>query len=128
MSKAGQSDRWTRYSNAAKGDKAAEDEKVTGKRYDRLFMRHWDHWLDELRSQLFAIALDEDGIAGDDIVRLSKLDADVPSRVWGGNEEYAITPDGKTVYFAARLRNRDEPTFVYYPMALPHRPFEPHPY
>jgi dipeptidyl aminopeptidase/acylaminoacyl peptidase len=91
-------------------DKAAEDDKVTGKRYDRLFMRHWDYWLDEKRSQLFAIALDEDGIAGEDVVRLSRLDADVPSRVWGGNEEYAITPDGKTVYFAARLRDRDEPT------------------
>ena len=43
-------------------------------------------------------------------MRLSRVDADVPSRVWGGNEEYAISPDGKTLYFAARLRNRDEPT------------------
>ena len=73
-------------------------------------MRHWDHWLDDKRSQLFAIALDDNGNAGDSAIRLTQLDADVPSRVWGGNEEYAISPDGKTVYFAARLRNRDEPT------------------
>jgi dipeptidyl aminopeptidase/acylaminoacyl peptidase len=90
-------------------DEAIDGDEVTGKRYDQVFMRHWDHWLDDKRSQLFALALDEDGKASSKPVRISKLDADVPSRVWGGNEEYTITPDGETVYFAARLRNRDEP-------------------
>jgi dipeptidyl aminopeptidase/acylaminoacyl peptidase len=89
---------------------AQDDDKVTAQRYDQLFMRHWDHWLDERRSQLFALPLDEDGVADGAPVRLSRVDADVPSRVWGGNEEYAISPDGKTLYFTARLRDRDEPT------------------
>ena len=89
---------------------AAADDKVTAQRYDRLFMRHWDHWLDERRSQLFAIPLNDKGETEGAPVRLSRVDADVPSRVWGGNEEYAISPDGKTLYFAARLRDRDEPT------------------
>ena len=87
-----------------------EEDKVTARRYDQLFMRHWDHWLDERRSQLFAIPVNENGVTNGTPVRLSRLDADVPSRVWGGSEEYAISPDGKTLYFAARLRNRDEPT------------------
>jgi dipeptidyl aminopeptidase/acylaminoacyl peptidase len=87
-----------------------QEDKVTAQRYDRLFMRHWDHWLDDRRSQLFVMPLDEDVEAHGTPVRLSSLEADVPSRVWGGNEEYAVSPDGKTVYFAARLRNRDEPT------------------
>jgi dipeptidyl aminopeptidase/acylaminoacyl peptidase len=87
-----------------------EDDKVTAQRYDQLFMRHWDHWLDERRSQLFAIPLDENGVADGTPVRLSRLDADVPSRVWGGNEEYVIAPDGKTLFFAARLRTSDEPS------------------
>ncbi|MDH4004951.1 MAG: S9 family peptidase, partial [Gammaproteobacteria bacterium] len=56
------------------------------------------------------IPLNEDGVADGTPVRLTRLDADVPSRVWGGNEEYAISPDGKTLYFTARLRNRDEPS------------------
>ena len=43
-------------------------------------------------------------------VRVTLLDADVPSRVWGGSEEYAISPDGKTLFFTARLRTADEPT------------------
>jgi dipeptidyl aminopeptidase/acylaminoacyl peptidase len=89
---------------------AKDDQKVTAQRHDQLFMRHWDHWLDERRSQLFALPLDEDDTAIGTPVRLSRLDVDVPSRVWGGNEEYAISPDGKTLYFAARLRNSDEPT------------------
>jgi dipeptidyl aminopeptidase/acylaminoacyl peptidase len=87
-----------------------EGSKVTAQRYDQLFMRHWDYWLDERRSQLFAVSLDDDGMAHGEPVRLSRIDADVPSRVWGGNEEYAIAPDGSTLYFAARLRNRDEPS------------------
>jgi dipeptidyl aminopeptidase/acylaminoacyl peptidase len=87
---------------------AEEDDKVTAQRYDQLFMRHWDHWLDDRRSQLFSIPLNKDGVADGEPLRLSRLDADVPSRVWGGNEEYAIAPDGKTLFFAARLRDRDE--------------------
>ena len=94
----------------AERDEAVEDDLVTGVRYDQVFMRHWDHWLDDKHSQLFALPLDEDGKASGKPIRISRLDADVPSRVWGGNEEYAITPDGETVYFAARLRNRDEVT------------------
>ncbi|MDJ0911405.1 MAG: S9 family peptidase [Woeseiaceae bacterium] len=89
---------------------AEQDSKVTAQQYDQLFMRHWDHWLDDRRSQLFSIALNDDGIADGAPVRVTLLDADVPSRVWGGNEEYAISPDGETLFFAARLRNADEPT------------------
>ncbi len=89
---------------------AKDDDKVSALAYDQLFMRHWDHWLDDRRSQLFAISLDEQGIATGTPQRLSRLDADVPSRVWGGGEEYAIAPDGETVFFAARIRDRDEPS------------------
>jgi len=89
---------------------AEADSKVTAKHYDQLFMRHWDHWLDQRRSQLFSIALDNEGIAEGTPVRVTMLDADIPSRIWGGNEEYAISPDGQTLFFTARLRNADEPT------------------
>ena len=88
---------------------AAEAEsKVTASHYDQLFMRHWDHWLNETRSQLFSIALNDDGIADGIPMRVTMLDADVPSRIWGGNEEYAISPDGETLFFAARLRDANE--------------------
>ena len=91
-------------------NREAAESKVSAKHYDQLFMRHWDHWLDETRSQLFSIPLNDDGIAEGAPVRVTMLDADVPSRIWGGNEEYAISPDGDTLFFAARLRNANEPT------------------
>ncbi|MFP4334677.1 MAG: prolyl oligopeptidase family serine peptidase [Wenzhouxiangella sp.] len=87
-----------------------QDDPVSAHAYEQLFMRHWDHWLDGRRSQLFALELNDNRQAVSEPVRLSRLDADVPSRIWGGNGEYAISPDGETLYFAARLRNAREPT------------------
>ena len=92
-------------------DKALVDSKTTGVTYDRLFMRHWDYWLTEKRSRLFAVSLAKGVATGGEPVLLSNaIDADVPSRVWGGVEEYALSPDGSTVYFAARIRDAIEPT------------------
>ena len=92
-------------------DKEQEDDKVTGSLYSQLFVRHWDHWLTDKRSRLYALRL-EDGIASDaePVLLTASVDADVPSRVWGGSEEYVISSDGATVYFAARLRDAKEPT------------------
>jgi dipeptidyl aminopeptidase/acylaminoacyl peptidase len=88
-------------------DEAKKESDVTGVVHDQLFMRHWDHWLDEKRSQLFSLPLTGDGSS--DVSWVSKkINADVPSRQWGGNEEYVISEDGSTVYFTARLRNNEE--------------------
>ena len=39
-----------------------------------------------------------------------EVDANVPAHTWGGNEEYALSPDGDTLYFTARIRDAAEPT------------------
>jgi len=89
---------------------AQAENPATGAVYDQLFMRHWDHWLTARHAQLFAIALNEEGVAGNEPILLTTgIRADIPSRVWGGNEEYTVSEDGSTLYFAARLRDRDEP-------------------
>ena len=92
-------------------DKAVAEASTTGRTYNHLFMRHWDHWLSEKRSRLFAVSL-ENGVAADrePLLLTGDVDADVPSRIWGGNEEYAVSADGSTVYFAARIRDAVEPT------------------
>jgi dipeptidyl aminopeptidase/acylaminoacyl peptidase len=92
-------------------DQALEKSSTSGVTYDQLFMRHWDHWLTEKRSRLFSVPL-KDGIAtASEVALLSKeVDADVPSRVWGGAEEYALSADGSTVYYTARIRDAVEPT------------------
>jgi dipeptidyl aminopeptidase/acylaminoacyl peptidase len=88
---------------------AREKNKASGRLYDHLFVRHWDTWSDGTRSHLFAARIAADGKA-DSPVDLSKsLDADVPSKPFGGDEEFAFSPDGATLVFTARIAGRTEP-------------------
>ncbi len=91
-------------------DKELDESPTTGVTYDQIFMRHWDHWLTDKRSRLYSIPLNEGIASGREPILVSKeVNADVPSRVWGGNEEYAISADGATAYFVARIRDAAEP-------------------
>ena len=78
--------------------------------YDRIFARHWDTWSDGRRSQLYSIALDEAGLANGTPVNLTAgLDGDVPSKPFGGREDYALSADGRTVAFSVRALPVGEP-------------------
>ena len=89
-------------------DARAKD-KATGRSYDRVFIRHWDTWSDGTRSHLFTARIGADGQA-DAPVDLSKaLDADVPSKPFGDDADYAFSPDGATLVFSARIAGRTEP-------------------
>jgi dipeptidyl aminopeptidase/acylaminoacyl peptidase len=87
--------------------------QASGELYDHLFVRHWDTWSDGERSHLFVVSLDGAGRAAAAPVDLTRgLEADVPSKPFGGPEEYAFSPDGKSVVYSARLageHNREEP-------------------
>jgi dipeptidyl aminopeptidase/acylaminoacyl peptidase len=88
-------------------DRLAEREaaKATGRVYDQLFIRHWDTWKDGRRQHLFA-----QPVAGGEPVDVSRgLDADVPSRPFGGAEEIAWSGDGRELVFAARIAGTSEP-------------------
>ena len=89
--------------------KAVKDSPTSGQAYTRLFMRHWDHWLDGRLSRLFFVPL-RIGTAskGEPLILTGSVDANVPSNPWGGVEEYTISPDGETLFFTARLRNSEE--------------------
>jgi dipeptidyl aminopeptidase/acylaminoacyl peptidase len=78
--------------------------QASGRVYDHLFVRHWDRWKDGRRSHLFALP-----VAGGEPVDLMKdMEADVPSKPFGGMEEVAFTPDGESVVFSARNVGREE--------------------
>ncbi|HUW20307.1 MAG TPA: S9 family peptidase [Sedimentisphaerales bacterium] len=82
-----------------------EKRKATGRIYDRLFVRHWDTWQDGRRSHLFVMPS-----AGGDAVDLMRgMDADTPSKPFGGPEEITFTPDGSGIVFTARNVGREEP-------------------
>jgi dipeptidyl aminopeptidase/acylaminoacyl peptidase len=82
-----------------------EKRKATGRIYDKIFIRHWDTWSDGRRSHLFVIPT-ADGKAID---VMQKMDADTPSKPFGGPEEITFTPDGKAVIFTTRNVGREEP-------------------
>jgi dipeptidyl aminopeptidase/acylaminoacyl peptidase len=88
---------------------AKEKSKASGRTFDRVFIRHWDTWSDGTRSHLFSAAIGADGTAGAPVDLSKSLDADVPSKPFGGDEEYTFSPDGSKLVFCARIAGRTEP-------------------
>jgi dipeptidyl aminopeptidase/acylaminoacyl peptidase len=83
--------------------------KASGRTYDSLFVRHWDQWSNGSRSNLFVAPVNVDGRAGAPVNVSKALDADVPSKPDGGDEEFTFNPDGDHVVFSARVAGREEP-------------------
>ncbi|MBN1845609.1 MAG: S9 family peptidase [Sedimentisphaerales bacterium] len=79
--------------------------KAGGRIYEKLFIRHWDTWEDGRRCHLFAMAI---GQATPPVDVMKDMDADTPSRPFGGPEEITFTPDGQGLVFTARNAGRTE--------------------
>lgn len=90
--------------NTQRDAERANKKKATGRTYDKLFVRHWDTWKDGKRSHIFVVP-----VAGGTPVDVMKgMDADGPSKPFGGSEEFSFTPDGKGIVFTARDMGRAE--------------------
>ncbi len=88
---------------------AKEQDKASGKLYDRLFVRHWDTWNDGRNNVLFSAPLDPSGkLAGAPVSLSGTLDGDVPSKPFGDRDEFRFSPDGKSIVFAARIAGKTE--------------------
>ena len=79
--------------------------KTSGRIYDRIFIRHWDTWKDGRRSHLFVMP--SAGGKATDV--MPDMDADTPSKPFGGPDEITFTPDSKGIIFSARDVGRKEP-------------------
>ena len=82
------------------GDEELAKSKVKAKTFTRLLYRHWSSYTRFTRSHLFAIPT-EGGTATD----LTPGDHDVPPFSLGGQDMYAISPDGQELAFTS---NTDE--------------------
>ena len=83
----------------------------SGRTYDQLFVRHWDTWeKPNERSRLYVFPLAEGKATGNGVSMVGELIGDTPSKPFGGGEEIAWAPDGKTLYFTLREAGRIEPT------------------
>jgi dipeptidyl aminopeptidase/acylaminoacyl peptidase len=86
--------------------------QASGRVYDSIFVRHWDQWKDGRRSHLFVLPAHGGqavNVMGPGPGRTKGMDADTPSKPFGGAEEITFTPDGKGVVFSAREAGRAEP-------------------
>ena len=81
----------------------------SGRLFTQLFVRHWDTWRQGTRSHLFVARLQSDGHAPAPVDVSKSLDADVPSKPFGADEEFNFSPDGRRIVFAARIAGRSEP-------------------
>ena len=80
-------------------DQARADDPVKASVFTSLPIRHWDTWEDGKRSHIFVWS-----IAGGDPVDIMKgADADSPTKPFGGAEEYAWSPDGRSIAFTAKM-------------------------
>src|ERR1700680_3200642 len=88
---------------------ARSKDKATGRSYDRLFIRHWDTWSPGTRSHLFSARLGADGTAATPVDLSRGFDADIPGKPFGGDEDFAFSPDGRSLVFSARIAGTSEP-------------------
>ena len=87
-------------------NKARAADKSSGMVYTKLFVRHWDTWADGTRNHLYYVPMDG---STPPVALMPGFDGDVPSKPWGGAEDFFISPDSRTVYFAARFAGTTEP-------------------
>ena len=89
-------------------DRLAAPKVPSGRTHDRLFARHWDTWANGTRNHLYALGV-EAALAGQAPIPLTPgLDGDVPGKPFGGEDDFAITPDGRSVIFSARISGKTE--------------------
>ena len=81
--------------NKAKDDERANS-KVKAMVFTRLFYRHWNHYTNFKRSHLFVVSID-----GGEAKDITPGDHDVPPFSLGGQDNYAISPDGREVAFTS---------------------------
>jgi dipeptidyl aminopeptidase/acylaminoacyl peptidase len=88
---------------------ARKKDKASGQLYERVFVRHWDEWSDGTRAHLFTAQLSGSGNAATPVDVSRGFDADIPGKPFGGDEDFAFSPDGSTLVFSARIAGRSEP-------------------
>src|SRR5436309_8705718 len=96
-------------------DEELKKGKVKAKIFTRLFYRHWNSFTEFKRSHLFVISADANASADATARPASDLtpgDHDVPPFSLGGQDMYAISPDGQEVAYTSNIESEAGQAFV----------------
>src|SRR5437867_6868459 len=96
-------------------DEELKKSKVRAKIFTKLFYRHWNAFTEFKRSHLFVISADANASADATARPASDLtpgDHDVPPFSLGGQDMYAISPDGQEVAYTSNIESEAGQAFV----------------
>lgn len=87
--------------NKEKNDRL-EKSKVKAKVFTQLLYRHWDSWVDGKRQHIFVVGVKDGAAVGDPRnVTPGDNDAIPTSSTFSEGDDFAFSPDGKTLVFTA---------------------------
>jgi len=92
--------------------------KSTGVLYDRIFVRHWDTWMDGRLNRIVVASLPAEGAVKTATLVGADVLGDVPSKPFGDMSEVAWSPDGGQLVLSARKSDRTEPTSTNFDLYL----------
>ena len=87
-------------------DEALKKSKVKAQLFTKLFYRHWNAYTEFKRSHLFVVSAEADAAHPDPNTAAHDItpgDHDVPPFSLGGQDMYAISPDGQEVAYTSKI-------------------------
>ncbi|WP_068545114.1 prolyl oligopeptidase family serine peptidase [Thalassotalea crassostreae] len=82
---------------------AEKAKKHNTRAYDKLMVRHWDHWLDNFNTHLFVANLEQGKVATNAKDLMPSWDSDI-----AGIGQVSFNPNGKSIAFSAKLPSDDQ--------------------
>lgn len=94
----------TTISETVQRDEMIAEETSSGRIFESLPIRHWDTWTNGKRNHIFVMP----AAGGTPVDVMNAMDADSPSKPFGGREEFTFTPDSKGIVFPAADNWKEE--------------------